>query len=151
MEKKIVCRNRKATFEYNIEEVYQAGIVLLGPEVKSLREGRANLTDSYARIKKGELFLHNFHINPYPYAHNMNLDPDRSRKLLMKKDEIRKLMGKTEERGYGLIPVLVYFTKGLVKIDLALVKGKKKVDKRHSIKEREMKRDLARERKRSGD
>jgi SsrA-binding protein len=148
MEKKIVCRNRKATFEYNIEEVYQAGIVLLGPEVKSLREGRANLTDAYARIKKGELFLYNLHITPYPYAHHMTLEPVRTRKLLMKREEIRRLMGKTEERGYGLIPLLVYFTKGLVKIDLALVKGKKKIDKRRSLKEREMKRDLDRERKR---
>ncbi len=147
MEKKVVCRNRKASFEYNIEEVYQTGIVLLGPEVKSLREGRANLTDSYARIKRGELFLHNLHITPYPYAHNMNLDPDRIRKLLMKKDEIRRLTGKTEERGYGLVPLQVYFTKGLAKVDLALVKGKKKVDKRHAIKERDLKRDLERERK----
>ena len=148
MEKKTVCKNRKAKFEYNIEEVFQAGIILLGPEVKSLREGRANLTDSYARIKQGELFLFNFHITPYPYAHHMSLDPERTRKLLMKKDEIRRLMGKTEERGFGLIPLEVYFTKGLAKLDLALVKGKKKVDKRHALKEREMKRDLDRERKR---
>jgi SsrA-binding protein len=148
MEKKIVCKNRKATFEYNVEEVYQAGIVLLGPEVKSLREGRANLTDSYGKIRKGELFLYNFHITPYPYAHHMNLDPVRTRKLLMKREEIRRLMGKTEERGYGLIPLLVYFTKGLVKVDLALVKGKKKIDKRRALKDREMKRDLDRERKR---
>jgi SsrA-binding protein len=148
MEKKVVCRNRKAGFEYNIEEVYQAGIVLLGPEVKSLREGRANLTDSYAKVKRGEIFLHNFHINPYPYAHHMNLEPERTRKLLMKKDEIKRLTGKTEERGYGLIPLQVYFAKGLAKVDLALVKGKKKVDKRHAIKERDMKRDLERERKR---
>ena len=148
MEKKIVCKNRKATFEYNVEEVYQAGIVLLGPEVKSLREGRANLTDAYGKIRKGELFLYNFHITPYPYAHHMNLDPVRTRKLLMKREEIRRLMGKTEERGYGLIPLLVYFTKGLAKVDLALVKGKKKIDKRRSLKEREMKRDLDRERKR---
>ena len=147
MEKKIVCRNRKARFEYNIEEVFQAGIILLGPEVKSLREGRANLTDSYARIKQGELFLFNLHITPYPYAHHMSLDPERTRKLLMKKEEIRQLTGKTEERGYGLIPLEVYFAKGLAKVDLALVRGKKKVDKRQAIKERDMKRDLARERK----
>lgn len=147
MEKKTVCKNRKAVFEYNIEEVYQAGIILLGPEVKSLREGRANLTDSYARIKRGELFLFNLHISAYPYAH-IKMEPDRIRKLLMKKSEIRRLLGKTEERGYGLVPLEVYFSKGLAKVDLALVKGKKKVDKRRALKEREMKRDLDRERKR---
>ncbi len=148
MEKKTVCRNRKAAHEYIIEEVYQAGMVLLGPEVKSLREGRANLVDSYARFKKGELYLLKMHISPYPYAHHMNIDPERTRKLLMNKDEIRRLIGKIEEKGFGLVPLEVYFTKGLAKVDLALVKGKKKVDKRRAIKERDLKREMDRERKR---
>ncbi|MBW1772169.1 MAG: SsrA-binding protein SmpB, partial [Deltaproteobacteria bacterium] len=108
MEKKIVCRNRKAAHEYFINEVYEVGLVLLGPEVKSLRDGRGNLVDSYARVKNGELFLHNMHISPYPYAHHMDLNPTRTRKLLMQKREINRLIGKTEERGYSLIPLKVY-------------------------------------------
>jgi SsrA-binding protein len=145
MEKKIVCRNRKAAHEYFIEEVYEAGMVLLGPEVKSLRGGRANLVDSYARIKKGELFLHNMHISPYPYAHHMELDPTRIRKLLMDKKEIKRLIGKTEEKGYSLVPLKVYFSKGWAKVELALVKGKRKVDKRRSIREKDLKREAERD------
>jgi SsrA-binding protein len=148
MEKKTVCRNRKAVHEYIIEEVYQAGLVLLGPEVKSLRDGRAHLTDSYARIRRGELYLHNMHISPYPYARHMEIDPERTRKLLMHKREILRLIGKTEEKGYALVPLEVYFTKGVAKVDLALVKGKRKVDKRQAIKDRDMKREMDRERKR---
>lgn len=127
MEKKTVCKNRKASFEYHIEEVYQAGMVLLGPEVKSLRDGRANLVDSYARFKRGELFLYNMHISPYPFAHHMKLDPDRTRKLLMNTSEMKRLIGKIEEKGFSLVPLEVYFTKGWAKVDLALVRGKKKV------------------------
>jgi len=115
MDKKIVCQNRKARHDYFIEGVLEAGIVLTGPEVKSLREGRGNLVDSYARVKKGEVFLHKMHINPYPYAHHLPLDPQRPRKLLLNKREIRRLIGKTEEKGYTLIPTKVYFTRGLVK------------------------------------
>jgi SsrA-binding protein len=147
MEKKIVCRNKKASFDYFIEEVFEAGMVLLGPEVKSLREGRANLVDSYARMKKGEAFIVNFHINPYPFSHHMKLDPTRTRKLLLHKMEIKRLIGKTEERGYALIPLSVYFSKGLAKVELGLSKGKKKVDKRRAIKERDLKRDLDQQRK----
>lgn len=148
MDKKVVCRNRKAVHEYHIEEVHEAGMVLFGPEVKSLREGRANLVDSYARIKRGELFLYNMHISPYPYAHHMNLEPDRTRKLLLNKGEIKRLIGKTQEKGYSLIPLEVHFTGGWAKVDLAMVKGKKKVDKRRAIKEREMKREMDRAKKR---
>ena len=122
-------------------------MVLFGPEVKSLREGRANLVDSYARIKRGELFLYNMHISPYPYAHHMHLEPDRTRKLLLNKGEIKRLIGKTEEKGYSLIPLEVHFTGGWAKVDLAMVKGKRKVDKRRTIKEREMKREMERTRK----
>jgi SsrA-binding protein len=142
MEKKVVCQNRKARHDYFIDQVYEAGIALVGPEVKSLREGRASLKDSYARTKNGELFLHNMHITPYPFAHHLNLDPTRTRKLLMQKREISRLIGKTEEKGYSLIPLSIYLLRGRLKVELALAKGKKKYDKRHILKERELKREL---------
>jgi len=109
---KIVCQNKKARHEYFLDEFFEAGLVLLGAEVKSLREGRANLLDSYARVKREEVFLHNMHINPYPFAHHMEMDPMRTRKLLLNKREIKRLIGKTEQRGYSLIPTKVYFTRG---------------------------------------
>jgi len=139
---KVVCQNRKARHDYFIDEVLEAGIVLLGPEVKSLREGRGNLVDSYARVKRGEVFLYNMHITPYPYAHYFQLDPVRPRKLLLNKREIKRLIGKTEEKGYTLIPTKVHFSKGRVKVDLALAKGKRKYDKRRSLKEKELRRDI---------
>ncbi|MFO8165732.1 MAG: SsrA-binding protein SmpB [Thermodesulfobacteriota bacterium] len=142
MQKKIVCQNRKARHDYFIDDIYEAGIVLAGPEVKSLREGRVSLTDTYAKVKNEELFLYNMHIAPYPFAHNLNLNPIRTRKLLMQKREIRRLIGKTEEKGYSLIPLSVYLLRGLIKIELALAKGKRKYDKRHILREREMKREL---------
>ncbi len=142
MEKKIVCQNRKARYDYSIDEIYEAGIVLIGAEVKSLRGGRASLRDSYARIKNGELFLHNMHITPYPFAHHLDLDPTRKRKLLMQKREIKRLIGKTEEKGYSLIPLSVYLLRGIIKVELALAKGKRKYDKRHALREREIKREL---------
>lgn len=145
--KKSVCRNKKASFNYFIEEVYDAGLVLIGPEVKSLREGRANLTDSYAKVKKGEVFLHNMHISPYPFARHMELDPVRTRKLLLTKREIKRLIGKIEQKGYSLIPLEVYFSGPWAKVDLALAKGKRKVDKRQSIKERDQKREMDQARK----
>ena len=139
---KLVCQNKKARYDYFIAEVMEAGLVLLGPEVKSLREGRASLVDSYARVKKGEVFLYNMHITPYPYAHHLRLDPVRTRKLLLNKREIRRLIGKTVEKGYTLIPTKVYFTKGRAKIEIALAKGKRKYDKRQALKEKELKRDM---------
>lgn len=143
---KLVCQNRKARYEYQIDDVIEAGLVLLGPEVKSLREGRANLTDSYAGFQKGELWIYNFHISPYPYAkQGITLDPIRPRKLLLHKRELRKLIGKTQERGFTLIPLRIYFRNGKAKAELALAKGKKLYDKRRSIKERELKRELKRE------
>jgi len=142
MEKKIVCQNRKARYDYSIDEIYEAGIVLIGAEVKSLRGGRASLRDSYARVKNGELFLHNMHITPYPFAHHLDLDPTRERKLLMQKTEIKRLTGKTEEKGYSLIPLSVYLIRGIIKVELALAKGKRKYDKRHALREREIKREL---------
>jgi SsrA-binding protein len=142
MEKRIVCQNRKARHDYFIDEIYEAGIVLLGPEVKSLRDGRANLKDSYARVKSEELFLHNMHISPYPFAHHVPIEPTRTRKLLMNKREIKRLIGKTEEKGYSLIPLSVYLLGGIFKVELALAKGKRKYDKRQVLKEKEMKREL---------
>ena len=142
MEKKIVCQNRKARHDYFIDEIYEAGIVLIGPEVKSLRKARASLRDSYARVKDGELFLHNMHITPYPFAHHLDLDPTRTRKLLMQKREIKRLTGKTEEKGYTLIPTKVYFSKSRAKVELALAKGKKKYDKRRALKEKELRKDM---------
>lgn len=139
---KIVCQNRKARYEYQIDEVMEAGMVLLGPEVKSLREGRGSLVDCYAKVKEGEVFLHGMHITPYPYATHMDLEPLRVRKLLLKKQEIRRLIGKTEEKGYTLIPTKVYFSKGRLKVELGLAKGKRKVDKRRDLKEKQIKRDL---------
>ena len=148
MPEKIVCQNRKARHEYFIEETFEAGMVLEGPEVKSLRDGRANLVDSYARVKKGEMFLYNMHISPYPFAHHVNLDPVKVRKLLLTRKEIKRLIGKTEEKGYTMIPLKVYFSGGWAKVQIGLAKGKKKADKRQAIKEKDMKRDMERERKR---
>ncbi len=139
---KVVCQNRKAGHDYFIDEVIEAGIVLLGPEVKSLRGGRASLTDSYAKVKQGEVFLYNMHINPYPFAHHVNLDPTRTRKLLLNEREIKRLIGKTEVKGYTLIPTKVYFNKSWAKVELALARGKRKYDKRRALKEKELKREM---------
>lgn len=141
--KKIICQNRKARHEYHIEDTIEAGLILLGPEVKSLRAGRANLTDAYAAFEKGELWLHNCHISPYPNAPKwMNLDPTRPRKLLLHARELKRLMGKTQERGYTLIPLSLYFRNGRAKAELALAKGKKLHDKRETVKAREIEREL---------
>ena len=147
MPKKIVCHNKKAAYDYFIDEVYEAGMVLLGPEAKSLREGRASLVDSYARVKKGEIFLYNLHISPYPYAHHVQLDPRRSRKLLLNRGEIKRLIGKTEQKGYTLIPLKIYFSEGWAKVEIGLAKGKRKVDKRRAIKEKDLKREMEQARK----
>jgi len=138
---KLVCQNKKARHDYFIDEVMEAGMVLLGAEVKSLREGRASLVDSYARVKRGEVFVYNVHITPYSHSHHVKLDPLRPKKLLLNKKEIKRLIGKTEEKGYTLIPTKIYFTRGRAKIEVALAKGKRKYDKRHALKERELKRE----------
>ena len=140
--------NRKARHDYQILETYEAGIVLEGTEVKSLRQGRANLKDSFARVEKGEMFLHNLHISPYPNASRFNHDPDRKRKLLLHQWEIRRLLGKTVERGLTLIPLKLYFKGKVAKVELALCRGKKLYDRRKDIAEREAKRDLERRMKR---
>jgi len=148
MEKKIICQNKKAFHEYTIDEVVEAGVVLLGPEVKSLRGGRANLGDAYSRIKDSEVYVYNMHISPYPYAHYLNLDPLRTRKLLLNRAEIKRLIGKTKEKGYSLIPLKAYFLGSRIKIELGLAKGKKSYDKRQTLKEKEMKREMDHVRKR---
>ena len=139
---KIVCQNKKASHDYFIDETLEAGMVLLGPEVKSLRDGRANLVDGYARVRNGEVFLLNMHITPYAYTHHLNLDPKRTRKLLLNRKEIKRLIGKTKEKGYALIPLKVYFKGSRAKVEIGLAKGKKKYDKRQSLKEKELKREM---------
>jgi SsrA-binding protein len=147
MGEKVICQNRKAFHNYFIEETYQAGVALLGSEVKSLREGKANLGDSYGDIKRSEVFLVDAHISPYPQANRLNHDPLRTRKLLLHKKEIKRLIGKVEQRGYTLIPIKLYFVNGKVKVDLALAKGKKLFDKRETLKKRTMEREMERGRK----
>ncbi|MBW2052720.1 MAG: SsrA-binding protein SmpB [Deltaproteobacteria bacterium] len=141
---KIVCRNKRARFDYKINEVYEAGLVLTGTEVKSLRQGRANLTDSYARVIDGEVWMLNSHISPYPYAYHGNHDTDRRRKLLLHKREIKKLYGKTQEKGMSLIPMSIYFKDGKAKVELGLAEGKQVFDKRQAIKKRMADREMAR-------
>jgi SsrA-binding protein len=141
---KIVCQNKKAFHDYFIEEKFEAGIVLVGTEVKSLRQGRANLKDSYARIMGGELYLLNTHISPYPQADRFTRpDPERTRKLLVHKQELRKLFGKTKEKGYTLIPTKIYFKNGKAKVEIGFAKGKKLYDKREAIKKKTMEREMA--------
>ncbi len=137
---KIVCQNRKAYHDYSIEETLEAGIQLLGTEVKSLREGKANLKDSYAIIKDSDVLLLNCHISPYSHGNIMNHDPLRTRRLLLHKKEIERLRGKIQQRGYSLIPLKIYFKGPYAKVELGLAKGKKQYEKRETIKEREAKR-----------
>jgi SsrA-binding protein len=144
---KVVAENRKARHDYIIEDKYEAGIVLAGTEVKSLRMGKANLKDSYARIKNGEVFVYQIHIGAYPFAYFDNHDPLRPRKLLLHSYEIKKLYGKVNEKGYSLIPLRLYFKAGKAKLSLALARGKQSHDKRETIRRRDQKRELDRERK----
>jgi SsrA-binding protein len=141
---KIIAENRKARHDYFIEDEYEAGIALKGTEVKSLRQGRANLKDSYAKVKNGELFVHQMHISPYPFAYYDNHDPLRIRKLLLHRYEIKRLYGKLAERGYALIPLRLYFREGKVKVLLGLAKGKRQYDKRETMRRRDQKRDMDR-------
>ncbi len=144
---KIICKNKKAFHEYFIEETYEAGIVLVGTEVKSLRDGKVQLVDSYAVFKGEELFMLNAHISPYSHAARDNHEPTRSRKLLLHKKELHKLQGKINERGFALIPLKLYFSRGRIKAEIALVKGKKLHDKRETLKKKAMKKDVEREMK----
>ncbi|MFQ5825415.1 MAG: SsrA-binding protein SmpB [bacterium] len=142
---KIITTNRKARYEYEILESMEVGIVLLGTEVKSLREGRANLKDSHASVREGEVFLHNAHISPYSHGSINNHDPLRIRKLLLHKKEIKRLIGKVQEKGLTLVPLRLYFKNGNVKVELALARGKKIYDKRRDIAKRDSERDIQRQ------
>jgi SsrA-binding protein len=143
-EQKVIAQNRKARHEYEVLDTYEAGIALVGTEVKSLRLGKAQMQDSYALIENGELFLHNFHISPYDLGNVHNHEPNRIRKLLMHKRELRKLYARAVERGLTLVPLKIYFKGKVAKIELGLVRGKKSYDKREAITEREVRRDLDR-------
>ena len=138
---KTVAQNKKATHDFFVEETFEAGMVLTGTEIKSIRMGRANLRDSYARVERGEVYLFNLHISPYEAGNRFNHEPLRTRKLLLRRSEIRKLIGLTKEQGYTLVPLRLYLRGGFCKIELAIAKGKKNYDKRQS----EANRDAARE------
>ena len=139
-----IAENRKARHDYFVEETFEAGVVLVGSEVKSCRAGRVNLRDAYAQVKEGELYLHNCHISPYEQANRFNHEPLRPRKLLMHRGEILRLFGQVREKGFALVPLRLYFKKGKVKVELALAKGKKAYDKRDDIAARDVKREMAR-------
>jgi SsrA-binding protein len=134
--RRIVATNRKARHEYHVLETWEAGLVLRGPEVKSLREGKVSFQDAFARIENGEVWLYSLHISPYEQANRHNVDPLRPRKLLLKASEIRKLIGSVEEKGNTLVPLDIYFRRGYAKITLALAKGKQLHDKREKLKKR---------------
>ena len=141
---KVVARNRRARHEYAVEETIEAGLELMGSEVKSLRDGSANLSDSYAMPDKGQVWLHNFNISPYKAASTLGHEPLRKRRLLLNKREIEKLSVKVKERGYSLVPLQVYFKNGWAKVELGIARGKSTIDRREDIKERETRRELDR-------
>ena len=147
---KIIAENRKARHDYIIAESFETGIVLTGTEVKSMRGGRINLKDSYAQIENGEIFLHGMHISPYEHGNIFNVDPLRPRKLLMHKREIMRLFGKVKTDGLTLVPLKVYFERDKVKVELALVRGKKLYDKREAAAEKSAKREMDRAIKENG-
>ena len=136
-----IAENRKAFHDYHVIDTFEAGVMLLGTEVKAIREGRVNLRDSYAQVEGGEVFLFNVNISPYSHRGYANHEPLRKRKLLLHKDEIRKLIGRTVEKGMTLVPLRLYFKKGRVKVAISLAKGKKDYDKRETIKRRETERE----------
>jgi SsrA-binding protein len=141
---KDIATNRQARYRYNFLETWEAGLVLTGTEVKALREGKAQIKDGYGTVRDGEVWLHNVHIPPYGPAARENHEPERSRKLLMHRREIERLIGKTREKGLTLVPTRIYFRDGRAKVEIALARGKDVGDKRQAIKEREMKREMER-------
>ncbi|MDI6892205.1 MAG: SsrA-binding protein SmpB [Actinomycetota bacterium] len=141
---KVVATNKKAYHDYFIDETYEAGITLQGSEVKSIRAGRVSIKESFAGVKDGEVFLYNMHVAPYEYGRLSEQDPRRTRKLLLHKSEIGRLIGKIKERGYALVPLKVYFSGQVVKIELGLARGKKLYDKRRAIAERTARREIER-------
>jgi SsrA-binding protein len=141
---KLIVSNRKARYEYHILDTVEAGIVLQGTEVKSLRDGRANLQDAFASFDRGELWLYNLHISPYEAGNRFNHEPLRRRKLLLHRRELRKLVGQVEQKGLTLVPLDLHFRAGVAKVSLALVRGKKLHDKRDDVKKRDAEREMAR-------
>jgi SsrA-binding protein len=139
-----IATNKQASYRYHLLERWEAGLVLTGTEVKSLRDGKAQIKDGYATVRDGEVWLHNVHIPPYAPASRDNHEPERTRKLLMKRAEIERLIGKTRERGLTLVPTRLYFKDGKAKVEIALARGKDVGDKRQTIKEREMRREMER-------
>ena len=144
MSEKTVAVNRKAFHDYEVLQRVEAGLVLTGTEIKSIRGGRANLRDSYARIEGGQAWVHNLHISPYEQGNRFNVDSKRTRRLLLRKEEINRLIGKTVERGLTLIPLRLYLKRGLAKVELGLVRGRRQYDKRQAIARREAERQMAR-------
>jgi len=144
-ERKIIAENKKARFDYFIEDTYKCGIVLEGTEVKSVKNGNISFPDSFAEIINGEIWVKNFHISEYSYSSIFNHNPDRPKKLLLHKEEIKRLIRKVEEKGYTLIPINFYLINGRVKTTLGVCKGKKQYDKRATIKDRDVQRDIQRE------
>jgi len=142
---KIIAQNRKARFDYAIDDSYECGIELLGTEVKSFRDGKISFPDAWAEVVKGEVWLRSLRVAENPFSSVFNHDPDRKKRLLLHKDEIKRITRKVEEKGYTLIPLSFYFKKGRVKVELGLCKGKKAFDKRAGIREKDLKRDIARE------
>lgn len=138
---KVVAQNKKAHFEYFLEELFEAGLALSGTEVKSLRQGKCNLKESFVRIEKGEAFLYNMHISPYEQGNIFNKDPLRTRKMLLHKSEIRRLIGKVKTDGYTIVPVRLYFKGNYAKVEIALAKGKKLYDKRQDIAKKDQRRE----------
>lgn len=144
MSRKSVARNRKALHEYHIVDRYEAGIVLVGPEVKSIRAGKVSLAESFARVDRGEVMLHGMHVTPYDPASRWNVDATRPRKLLLHRREIRRLIGATQQEGFTLVPLELYLSDGLIKVELALARGKKNYDKRDDLKRRDAEREIQR-------
>jgi len=145
---KVICQNKKAFHDFSIDETLEAGIQLLGTEVKSLREGKANLKDSYVLFKNAEAFLFNCHISPYSHGNIMNHDPLRTRKLLLHRKEIERLRGKIQQKSYTVVPLKIYFRDSYAKVEVGLARGKKLYEKRETIKEREARRAIERAMKR---
>jgi SsrA-binding protein len=143
-DEKPLVQNRKASHDYYIEETYEAGIVLTGTEIKSIRQGKANINDAFATIRNGEVFIHNMHISPFEQGNRFNPDPTRARKLLLHKAEIHKLLGLVKQEGYTLVPLKIYTRNGFAKLLIGLAKGKKQYDKREAAAKRDAQRDIQR-------
>ena len=144
-DKEVIARNRKAAFQYHIMDAYECGVVLVGTEVKSLRDRQASISESFARIVNGEVLLYNMQINPYAHGNRFNHEPQRVRKLLLHKKEIERIAVKVQQRGFTLVPLSVYFKDGLAKIELAVARGKSHADKREDLKSKDAKRAIKQE------